>query len=175
MHRHQLILARLHPRPEKSSQSVALGSRHNMNMQMRHALAHDIIHRHKTALGLHGRRHRPGQMLRIQKERPHQLGRQIRQRPVMLLGNQQHVPRKQRPMIQKRHRDLVFENNLRRHAVRRDFAEQAVRFRLIFRFLLFHRLTNPPAHSPTPAPAKFSPAPYLSKSVFIGGRSSRTT
>ena len=70
------------PRPEKSPQAVALFARNDVNVKVRHALAHHVVHRHKTALRLHRRFHRLSQMLRVQEKRADQILRQIHQRRV---------------------------------------------------------------------------------------------
>ena len=41
------------PRPEEAPQAVALGAGHYVDVQVAHALAHDVVGRHEAALRLH--------------------------------------------------------------------------------------------------------------------------
>src|SRR5580658_7247788 len=96
-------LARLRlPWPEEATQTVLLLPWHNMDVQMRNALAHAIVDRDKRAFGVHALLDPAREQLDVQEERSNQLGWQILQRFVMGLGNEQRVSDEQRPIIQER-------------------------------------------------------------------------
>src|ERR1043166_7173343 len=50
-------------RPEESAQSVLATARYDMDMKMRHALTHPIVHANEGAVGLHSVLYRAGQSL----------------------------------------------------------------------------------------------------------------
>ena len=41
------------PRPEEAAQAIFFPPRHDVNVQVRHALAYAVVHRDKCALGFH--------------------------------------------------------------------------------------------------------------------------
>ena len=88
----QMLLAVISaPRPEKAFQSVTLAARHDVDMQVGHALAHIIVDRDERAIGVERSFDSPLQTLRNLKQRPHLGRRQIRQRSDVLRGNQQNM------------------------------------------------------------------------------------
>ena len=64
-----LSRAVLRPRPEESAQPVTASSRHDVSVQMRHALAHDVVDRHERALRVECRREGSSDALHGVKER----------------------------------------------------------------------------------------------------------
>ena len=96
-----------------------------MHVQMGHALADAIVHRHKRPLRFHSAFDGPGEPLGIREERPNQRARKIRERLDMLARNQQTMPRKQRPAIQKRNRDPILKNDVRGNRARDNLAKHA--------------------------------------------------
>ena len=60
----------LRPRPEEPAQAVAAGPRHDVGVEVRDALAHDVVHRHERALRAERRRKRGGDALHRLEERP---------------------------------------------------------------------------------------------------------
>lgn len=59
-----LVSVRL-PRPEEAPESVLAAARHDMNMQVRDALAYPIVDRHQGAIGAEPRLYRRGQKSRL--------------------------------------------------------------------------------------------------------------
>ncbi len=60
----------LRPRPEEPAQAVTLGSRHDVGVEVRDALAHDVVHRDERALRAERRRDGGGDALHGVEERP---------------------------------------------------------------------------------------------------------
>lgn len=83
-----------------------------MNVQVRHSLAYSIVDRNESAFRIQCRFHRSCQKLSLYKYRPREIDRQFHQRYMMLAWAQQHMPRKQRMIIQKRYAILVFVDNV---------------------------------------------------------------
>ena len=92
---------------------------------MRHALAHSIVNCDKRALGLHAVLHRTGQHLDISEEGRDELRRKIRQRLIMLLGNQQRMAGEKRAMVQESEREIVLKNDVTRQVSPHNLAEFA--------------------------------------------------
>src|SRR5579863_380433 len=125
LHRGQFFLRRLVARPEEAPQSVPAFSRNDMNVKVRHALAHDTVHRDEGAVGLHRELHGLRQHLGIQKQRSDQVCRKIVQRGVMFLRDEQAVAGEERPVIEEGQGNRVFEDNFRGQLTCDDPAEQA--------------------------------------------------
>src|ERR1022692_4305090 len=113
------------PRPEEAAESVFLAARHDVDMQMRHALAHAVVDRHKRAFTLHGLLHGSRQEPGVAKQRTGQFFGQVRQCLIRRLGDQQARAGKQRPVVQKGERQVVFEDRSRRHIPRHNPAKRA--------------------------------------------------
>lgn len=110
-------------RPEEALESVLLSARHDVNVQMRNALAYAIVDGYERAFGFHPEFDGARQKLRILKERTGQLWRQVCQRLEVLSRNQQAVAREQRPVIEEGQREMVFKYRQRRDAPRNNLAE----------------------------------------------------
>ena len=110
--------------PEETFQAIAFAPRHDMHVQVRHALAHLIVDCHERAFGFHSRFDCALQILSGLEQRPYKLVWKIRQRYVVLNRDQQHVSRKQRSVIQKCKCAFGVPHNLRRRASRGDLAER---------------------------------------------------
>jgi hypothetical protein len=72
-----LVLISL-PRPEEASEAVFMPAGDDVDMEVRHALTHPIVDRHKTPLGAKRPFDRASQQLDIPKEWRDQCGRKIR-------------------------------------------------------------------------------------------------
>jgi hypothetical protein len=111
------------PRPEKSAQAVAPGSRHNVKMQMRHALTDDVICRYERALAAQGRWHNSTDQLDAKKERPDGRGRQVRKGYDVLAGSHQDMTLEHRPAIQEGDDLFVGADDVRWHQASGDVTE----------------------------------------------------
>src|SRR3954465_13675145 len=102
-----MVVLVLLTRPEESTQAVFAASGNNVNMQMRNRLAHRVVHRDEGALGIHSSFHCLRQKLRRSHYgASHVLG-QIWQRRKMFARTKQHVPRKERVIVQECNRLLI--------------------------------------------------------------------
>jgi hypothetical protein len=111
-------------RPEKTSQAILPATRYNVHVQVRHTLAHAIIHRNERAVRLHSRLDRARQKLNVTKDRFNQVRGQIDQSLIMLFGDKQAMTWKDRTMIEKGQAVVVFEDDASSEFAARDFAEQ---------------------------------------------------
>ena len=100
-------------RPKEAFQPVFATPGHNVHVKMRHALADAIVHRHKRPVGFHRRFDGAREELGSFEKRPDQIFGQIGQSFVVDFRNQQTVPGKDGPMIEKGERDFVFEYQAR--------------------------------------------------------------
>jgi hypothetical protein len=113
-------------RPKEAFQPVFATSRDNMRMKMRHALADAIVHRHERPVRFHCRFNRAREELCAFEKGPNQIFRQIGQSFVVCFRNQQTMPGKNGPMIEKCERDFVFEYEARRNLASNNSTKQAV-------------------------------------------------
>ena len=112
-------------RPEETSEAILSPSRHDMHVQVRHTLAHAIIHRDERSVRLHSHLDRARQKLNVTKNRFNQGRGQIDQSFIMLFGDKQAMTRKDRPMIEKCQAVVVFKDDASGEFATRNFAEQA--------------------------------------------------
>jgi hypothetical protein len=102
LHDVSFFLALVWPsRPEESLEAIFPPARHDVRVQMRHALTNAVIDRYKGAVGLERSLDRAGEQLHIAEERSDQVLGQVRQSFVVAFGNQQAMSRKNRAMIEK--------------------------------------------------------------------------
>ncbi len=78
---------------------------------------------------------RARQQLHINEKRSGESRRKIPERFIVMFRNEQRVAREQRPIVQKREREGIFEDDAAASGARDDLAEFAVRFRI-------HRLSS---------------------------------
>jgi hypothetical protein len=102
-------------RPKEAFQPIFAATRHHVHVKMRHTLANAIVHRHKRPVGFHCGFDSAREELGPSEKRSNQIFGQIGQGFVVDFRNQQAMPRKNRPMIEKDERDFVFEYQARRH------------------------------------------------------------
>src|SRR6476469_3191698 len=77
---HRLLLGRvLRARPEEAAQPVALGARHDVDVQVRDRLAHDVVHRDEAALRTERLHDGGGEALGRPEQRGVQVGGQLEQ------------------------------------------------------------------------------------------------
>src|SRR6266571_6478182 len=81
------------PRPEEAAQSVPVAARHDVSMQVWHALADDVIERDKRAVGSQRRGNYPREEPDVCEQRREQTVRHIGQRLDVDLWNEQAMPR----------------------------------------------------------------------------------
>src|SRR5207247_9932637 len=112
-------------RPEEALQAVFTPPRHNVGMQMRHALADTVIHRDEGAVSRQRRFYRATEELRVLEKRFDQVVRQISQSFVVLLRNQQAMTRKNGAMIEKGEGHFVFKTQSSGYPTADDLAEKA--------------------------------------------------
>ena len=110
--------------PKEAFQAVFAASRHNVDMQMRHALADAIVNRYKRPVRIHRRLDGEREKLGILKERRDQLLGQITQGFVVLFRNQEAMAGKNGTMIEKGQRCLIFKNQSGNHLPADDLAER---------------------------------------------------
>ena len=97
-----------------------------MNVQMRHALANTVVHRHKGALRFERKFHCAPQQLHILEEWTHQNGWQVAKRFEVAFGNQQAVTWKERAMIEKRDRNIILKHERGGNTTINDSAEETI-------------------------------------------------
>lgn len=95
-----------------------------MHVEMGHALADAIIHRHESSVRFHGNFNRARQELHVFEVRLNLLERQVSQSFTVFLGNYQAMAGKNRAMVEKCDRVLVFKHNPGDEFARDDFAEE---------------------------------------------------
>ena len=95
-----------------------------MHVKMWHALADAIIHRHESSVRFQGRFNCAGQKLYVFEVRLNLFSRQINQSFAVLFGNNQAVPGKNRTMVEKSDRVLVFKDNAGGQVAFDNFAEE---------------------------------------------------
>lgn len=95
-----------------------------MHVQMWHALAHAIIHRHECSVGFHGGFDGPRQKLHVFEVRPNLIGRQISQSFVVFFGDNQAMTGKNRTMVEKGDGVFVFKDNAGRQVALDNLAEE---------------------------------------------------
>lgn len=96
--------------PEEAFEAIFPVARHEMDVQMRHALTDPIIDCDKRAIRLQALFDRSFDQLHMLKERPGQVRRQIGKGFDMLTRNEQTMPREKWSVIQKRQKDLILKN-----------------------------------------------------------------
>lgn len=116
-------------RPEKTSQAVLLSPWNDVHMQMRHALTHPIVDGDEGAFGFHALLDGAREHLHITEEGSDKLAGKVCEGFVVIFGNKQRVAGKQRPIIQERERDGIFEYHQARKLAGGDLAELARRCR----------------------------------------------
>lgn len=89
--------------PEEPAQPIALGPRHDMDVQVRHGLADHVVHRHEGALGAERFRHRPGDGPGGAEQGTDEVVGQIAQGWDVLAREDQRVPPEQWPPVQEAH------------------------------------------------------------------------
>ncbi len=111
--------------PKEAFQAVFAASRHNVDMQVRHALADAIVHRYERPVCSHRRFDGEREKLGILKERRDQFLGQISQGFVVLFRNQKAMAGKNGTMIKKGPRYLVFKNQTSRDFPGGDLTKKA--------------------------------------------------
>src|SRR5439155_11356863 len=114
------------PRPEEAAQAVLLAPGHDVDVEVRHALADAVVDGHEAAVRLHPVLHRRGQRAGPQEERTDARGREVAERLVMLLGHEQAMAGEDGAVIEERDALLVVEDDVAVPAGH-DGAERAAR------------------------------------------------
>ena len=94
--RHVGLVAVAKARPEEPPQSVLAIARHHVHVEMRHALAHPVVHRDERARRAQAALDGPAEALHLGEERLEQLTREIDQRLVVLAGDDEGVADRRR-------------------------------------------------------------------------------
>lgn len=123
----RLIAIRM-ARPEESLQAIALPSRHDVHVQMRHALAHLVVDGDESSLRLQRFLNRARQLSRVGEQWLHEAIVEIEQGIRMQLGHEQAMSGEQRPVIQESDGMLILENVVRRQFAIDNPAKRTVRF-----------------------------------------------
>ena len=110
--------------PEEPPQAVLGTAGHDMDMEVRHALAHGVVHGHERARGVERHAERGGEPTGPAKQRVELGGRQLDEGAVMLSGHEEHVPHEQGPDVEEGHAVVVVEHDLRRCRPLDDATEQ---------------------------------------------------
>lgn len=100
-----------------------------MDVQVRNALTHAIVQRDKRSLRAESLFHGKGQEPRVTRELRQDRRRNINQTVNVLPRDQETMPGKERPMIEKRKRPFVLKDNACLHAACSNLAEDAVTHR----------------------------------------------
>jgi hypothetical protein len=152
-HQMSLIPIRM-ARPKKTFQAVLLSTRNNMNVQMRHTLAHVIVDANKSSFSHHRFFERPRNPLGNSENGDDQGRGQIDKGLIMGLGDNEAMSGEQRPVIEESQCMLVFIDSVTFSLALNDFAEPAIRVqipdRLGFRItvLLQHTDVQPSGNGP---------------------------
>jgi len=96
-----------------------------VDVQVGHALADAVVHRHERAGRTEAVLDRPGDPLHPREQRAEQVGQHVGQRLVVGPGHHQRVPREQGPQVEERQADVVVEHDVRRSVTGHDRAEGA--------------------------------------------------
>lgn len=99
-------------RPEKPLEAVPHPSRHDVNVQVRNALADAVVDRDKAAFRFHASLDRFRNELNARKKRSEKPGREIDDGLEMFLRNEQAVPGKERTAIEKGNGNVIFKYDL---------------------------------------------------------------
>jgi len=104
----------LRPRPEEPAEPVLAVAGHDVDVQVRHRLADDVVDAVEDAHRTGGLPDRDAERPRSKRERAAQLVRKVPQRLVMLLRHEEDVPGEQRPRVEEREKRVVVEHDVRR-------------------------------------------------------------
>src|SRR3954451_9535930 len=125
-HRAGLLVARvLRARPEEAAQAVLAAPRHDVDVQVRHRLRHDVVDRVEDALGLHRVAHGDADALGRRRERAEQIGGRVEQRVDVRARDEQRVAGEQRPVVEEGQERVVGVDDVGVDLARRDPSEQA--------------------------------------------------
>src|SRR3954462_6421664 len=94
-----LVVGVLRPRPEEPAQPVLAPPRHDVDVQVGHALGDDVVDRVEDALGLHRVAHGDRDPLRGERQGAQQLVVGVPQRLDVRARHQQRVAREERPVV----------------------------------------------------------------------------
>jgi hypothetical protein len=95
-----------------AEEAVVVATRHDVNVEVRHALADDIVNRQERASVTSCQGHGARQVPREGEERAHFGGRQIGKRRDMQPGHQQHVAGQERASIEECDPRWIVEDDL---------------------------------------------------------------
>jgi len=112
--------------PEEAFQTVFGPARNDVNMQVRHALADAIVDGDERPRGVQTLLHGGAEQLRAPKQRRNEFRGKIRQRFNVPPRDQQAVAWKERAVIEKGQRLLIFKHDIRLRRSGSDLAEQAI-------------------------------------------------
>ena len=113
------------PRPEGAAESVALGARHHVQVQVRHGLADGVVHGDEGPLRAELVDDGRGDPLRGGEERVAQPRRQVGQGHDVLARDEQHVPLEDRALVEERDQVVGLEHEVGGQVAGRDRAEHA--------------------------------------------------
>ncbi|GMA93113.1 hypothetical protein GCM10025869_36420 [Homoserinibacter gongjuensis] len=113
------------PRAEPETQAVALAARDHVQVQVRHALADDVVDDHERALARRGALDRALQALREVDPRGGELERQGVVGDDVAGRHEQGVPREEWADVEERHEVVGAQHLERERALRDDLAERA--------------------------------------------------
>ena len=94
-------------RPEETPEAILGTSWHDMSVQVRNALAHDVVHGDERPGRVGHRGHNPRHTLHPREERADLGDREVGQSDVVLAWHHQRVTDEQWPDVEKRDGDLV--------------------------------------------------------------------
>ena len=108
----------------------ATGHRGRTSMQVRHRLADHVVDQDHASRRAEAVFHCPLKSLGRGEELSRERGGEIGEQPHVLLGHQQRVPVKQRPVVEERQQVVGFRDARRGQLAPDDLAEHAVRGRV---------------------------------------------
>jgi hypothetical protein len=114
-------------RPGKvaAEEAIVMATRHDMDMEVWHALADHVVDRHERTVAAGGLRHGACQTSRESEEGAYFGDGQIGKSRDMLPGHEQNVTRQERALIEERDTNWIVENDLGRRLAADDGAEDA--------------------------------------------------
>ena len=89
----------MRPWPKETAQTIAFGSRHHVDVQVRYRLTHHIVDRYETALRTQRCAYRRRDTLCHRQQRNHEIARKAKQVLNMASWSDEHVALEHRPVI----------------------------------------------------------------------------
>jgi hypothetical protein len=119
------ILVRLSG-PKESFQTVFLAARHDMDVEVWHALTDTVVNGNEAPFSPQALLNRVCQKLSVSEKRADETAGKVRQSLEMFSGGQQAMAGEKGPAVQKGKRELVFQHSMRWLLPSNNLAESAI-------------------------------------------------